>query len=325
MLEYILMPVLLVLALLIIQQSSLRVAIIYAGVFSLVSSMVYLYHDAPDVALAEAVIGSTLATVLYLAALRKQEIFLGESSREQAKPRYRVSKSVKHQRVAAAGLSLLLLALVLYLFIGSRDRAQPELLRAYYMNNFFADTSAKNAVAAIYLQYRVYDTVFETLTLMISVMAVIFFSHHQGHIYDPGASLWQGNFGYRLENEQRLAAPLITLLYPFIMLLALYIILFGHDTPGGGFQGGAILSAILITRYIMLPINDMRMDMLQNIEKIAFIALLISAVYAGIVLWQDFETLPRTAYFIIMNLLIGIKVCMGISIIFIRFVFYESR
>lgn len=325
MLDYILLPVLIVLALLIIQQSSLRVAIIYTGVFSLVNSLVYLYHDAPDVALAEAVIGSTLATVLYLAALRKQELFLDETSREYARPRYRITKSVKYQRIAAGALSASLLALTLFLFISFGDIEQPEMLRRFFTEEFFSDTSAENAVAAIYLQYRVFDTVFETLTLMISVMAVIFFSRYQGNSYKPGAALWQGNFGYRLENEQRLAAPLITILYPFIMLLALYIILFGHNTPGGGFQGGAIMSAVIITRYILLPINDLRMDLLQNIEKTAFIALLISAVFAGMLLWQGLDDLPRTVYFIVMNLLIGIKVCMGISIIFIRFVFYESR
>ena len=33
---------------------------------------------------------------------------------------------------------------------------------------------------------------------------------------------------------------------PFIILFAVYVVIHGHDSPGGGFQGGAILAATLI-------------------------------------------------------------------------------
>jgi multicomponent Na+:H+ antiporter subunit B len=33
---------------------------------------------------------------------------------------------------------------------------------------------------------------------------------------------------------------------PFIMLFAIYVIVHGHDSPGGGFQGGTILAAVMI-------------------------------------------------------------------------------
>ena len=36
------------------------------------------------------------------------------------------------------------------------------------------------------------------------------------------------------------------LMVPFIMLFAVYVLVHGHDSPGGGFQAGAILAAILI-------------------------------------------------------------------------------
>ena len=36
------------------------------------------------------------------------------------------------------------------------------------------------------------------------------------------------------------------LLAPFIILFSLYVLVHGHDSPGGGFQGGAILAAALI-------------------------------------------------------------------------------
>ena len=66
---------LIVLAIAAVNTSHLRRSIIYLGIFSLISSLVYLFYGAPDVAIAEAVIGSSLTTVLFLVAL-KNLVFL---------------------------------------------------------------------------------------------------------------------------------------------------------------------------------------------------------------------------------------------------------
>lgn len=66
---------LIVFAIIAIQTGVLRNAIIYLSVFSLLCSVVYLLLGAPDVAIAEAAIGCTLSTILYLVALKKYRIF----------------------------------------------------------------------------------------------------------------------------------------------------------------------------------------------------------------------------------------------------------
>lgn len=53
-------------------------------------------------------------------------------------------------------------------------------LKNYYIQYFIIDTAALNSVAAIYLNYRVFDTLFETLLLLISVIGIIYFSRHEG-------------------------------------------------------------------------------------------------------------------------------------------------
>lgn len=58
-----------------IQTHYLRHAVIYLSVFSLSISFIYLIYGAPDVAIAEAVIGSTISTILYLVALQKYKVF----------------------------------------------------------------------------------------------------------------------------------------------------------------------------------------------------------------------------------------------------------
>lgn len=66
---------LIIFAILVVQTNRLRRSMIYLGVFSLISSLLYLLYQAPDVAIAEAIIGSTLSTILLLVALKKYKIF----------------------------------------------------------------------------------------------------------------------------------------------------------------------------------------------------------------------------------------------------------
>ncbi len=58
---------------------------------------------------------------------------------------------------------------------------ETSLLPTYYLEHFKEDTFSDNAVAAIYLNYRVFDSIFETLILLVSVMAVIHFSWRHPH------------------------------------------------------------------------------------------------------------------------------------------------
>lgn len=53
-------------------------------------------------------------------------------------------------------------------------------LYAYITTNFQAQTGSLNAVTAIYLDYRMFDTLFETLLLLVSVIGIIYFSRHKG-------------------------------------------------------------------------------------------------------------------------------------------------
>lgn len=53
----------------------LRLAVIYLAVFSLLAAFLYLLYAAPELAIAEAVIGSGLVTLLYLAALKRNKVY----------------------------------------------------------------------------------------------------------------------------------------------------------------------------------------------------------------------------------------------------------
>jgi multicomponent Na+:H+ antiporter subunit B len=48
---------------------------------------------------------------------------------------------------------------------------------------------------------------------------------------------------------------------PFIILFAIYVIVHGHDSPGGGFQGGTILAAtFILIRMIRQDVKPWGLD-----------------------------------------------------------------
>ncbi|MDA3845261.1 MAG: hypothetical protein PF505_01790 [Vallitaleaceae bacterium] len=80
------------------------------------------------------------------------------------------------------GFIMLLMVGLFFLMVKGPIEVLPEAsqLKAYYMTHFMNDTGALNSVTGIYLNYRVFDTLFETLVLLVSVIGIIYFSRHEG-------------------------------------------------------------------------------------------------------------------------------------------------
>ncbi|TVR02740.1 MAG: hypothetical protein EA403_08470 [Spirochaetaceae bacterium] len=78
------------------------------------------------------------------------------------------------KQIAVVVFVVLLMGFVLYLANGEREMLPNEVSR-YYIEHFTEDTGAGNAVAAIYLNYRMYDTIFEALILITSVIGMMHF------------------------------------------------------------------------------------------------------------------------------------------------------
>ncbi len=74
-------------------------------------------------------------------------------------------------------------AVVLFLTLN-----QPLALKSdvaeYYILNAHEKISAPNVVTAIYLYFRYYDTLFETLVLLFSIIGIITLSIHEGEDHD---------------------------------------------------------------------------------------------------------------------------------------------
>ena len=115
----------------------------------------------------------------------------------------------------------------------------------------------------------------------------------------------------------------VGLIHPFILLFGVYLIAGGAHTPGGGFQGGAVLATVFMSRYIALPHRPPDEQLLQWVEKLFFLLLLLFVSLFGVYHLMP-SVLPRATYLFTANVIIGVKVCCGLSLIFQRFIGYES-
>lgn len=210
--------------------------------------------------------------------------------------------------------------LLISLFIQDAEILGAPLME-FFTTNFFEETGATNAVAGIYLNYRVFDTLFEALMLMVSVMEVINVSWSNRH---ERQYQYEEDVLNRRENSE-IVIRMVGIIYPFVILIGLYIILNGHVSPGGGFQGGSILATALISRYLVYPNFDIDLDVIERLEKILFFfIILVPVVYVFMGIQPENTILSHQVYMVVMNSLIGMKVFSGLSIIFYRFVFYEG-
>lgn len=78
------------------------------------------------------------------------------------------------------------------------------------------------------------------------------------------------------------------MLYPFCMLYGFYVVAHGHLTPGGGFQGGAVMATatallVIAHRYehITSHIHKEGMRRLELTGLIGFLLIALSAVFLG--------------------------------------------
>lgn len=72
--------------------------------------------------------------------------------------------------------TLIILLVGLFLFLALQgEHEEQTMIRDYLVSNGETDTGATNLVTSIYLGYRAYDTLGETLVLLLAVSGVVYF------------------------------------------------------------------------------------------------------------------------------------------------------
>ena len=198
-------------------------AVISFIALGLLIAVAWVRLRAPDVALAEAAVGSGLTGALILSALVRMR------RRERAATGTPAGGAEMTSRVLVGVLSLALCAALGWAVLSLPVR--PTGLTGASLAKL-PESGVTNPVTAVLLNYRGYDTLLEVGVLLLAIVAVW--------------SLRRGEWPASDLHDRPLLMSLLRVVLPVLVLAAGYLLWIGAFAPGGAFQGGALLGGAIV-------------------------------------------------------------------------------
>ena len=228
---------------------------------------------------------------------------------------------MKKKSIIREGASLMLvflLASLMSLTFFNLPEVEMELSN-YYIEQGVNDTGAINLITAILFDYRGFDTLGEATVIFAAAGAVAFL------VSKEGASMISAKFSLLVQQT-------LSFIMPFLFLFAFYLIAFGHLSPGGGFTGGVVMAAIVISLTVVFGIKysdtQIKSKYKTFLESFGAIGFLLGGM-VGIFLGGNFLANGQIGVYLgtsgslysaglipYINLMTGLKVAAGLSIIF---------
>jgi multicomponent Na+:H+ antiporter subunit A len=208
-------------------------AALMLGAVGFAMAAFYVVQGAPDLALTQFAI-ETLATVLFVLVLR----FL---PREFVDERAAIRLPI---RLAVAGLTFV--GIFVFALVASQARddvAQPS-VSAEMLERSVPDGKGSNVVNVILVDFRGFDTLGEITVLAVAALGLVALARAARHPGD-GVGTERPPFARLLVVDAS-----ARLLYPSILVVAVYLLFAGHNQPGGGFVGGLTAAAAISLRYL---------------------------------------------------------------------------
>lgn len=222
------------------------VALVLLGGAGLVVCLTFVWFSAPDLALTQLLV-EIVTTVLLLLGLRwlpKRIPFVWTLPGALAALPRRL-RDLAIAVASGAGLAAISYAVM--------TRPLPDnTISRYFMEHAYPQGGGTNVVNVIIVDFRGFDTLGEIAVLgvvAISVYALLRRFRPARESTQP--PLQQKEQGAASAAEDLLVpAVLMRLMFPAIALLAAYLLLRGHNLPGGGFAAGLTFAIAVILQYM---------------------------------------------------------------------------
>jgi multicomponent K+:H+ antiporter subunit A len=218
-------------------------ALILLGGVGLVICMTFVWFSAPDLALTQLLV-EVVTTVLLLLGLRWLPRRIESRGASDLRARLRRYRDIIIAAVAGAGLSALSYA--------TMTRASPDGISRFFLERAYSEGGGTNVVNVILVDFRGFDTLGEIAVVGIVALTVFAllrrFRPARESIEVPEQQRDQA--GGRDGDWLMIASVIMRLLFPVIGVIAIYLLLRGHDLPGGGFVAGLTFSVAIILQYM---------------------------------------------------------------------------
>jgi multicomponent K+:H+ antiporter subunit A len=212
------------------------VALIVVGVVGLIVSIGFVHLSAPDLALTQISV-EVVTVILILLAL----YFL---------PKHTPPESTRSRRLRDGALAVLggLGMGGLSWAAMTRDFTT---LSGYYLEQAKPGGGGTNVVNVILVDFRGFDTFGEIIVLGIAALAI--YALLDGALRGPVArklAAWVPDQPQSADRHPMMMAVATRVMLPLALMVGAYILLRGHNQPGGGFIAGLVVAIALIMQYM---------------------------------------------------------------------------
>jgi multicomponent Na+:H+ antiporter subunit A len=241
------------------------VLLLASGVVGYGSGVLFLFTGAPDVAFTQFAVETVFVIVVASALLALERQGRAACLDE---PRWRPGALA-----VAAGFGAAITALLMAATAGGLDAA---------LSRFFAERSVpaangRNVVNVIIVDFRAMDTLGETTVVLLSLLAALpLLRGGRGAAQDDAPDVGRrAALGSRVVMLEVAARPL----YPMMVIASIWVLLRGHNEPGGGFIGGLIAVSASILWAVTHGVDAARHRLpLRTPTRLAATGVLVAAV-----------------------------------------------
>ena len=141
--------------------------------------------------------------------------------------------------------------------IGDPQSAPNTHVSDYYIEHAIDECNSPNMVTAVIVDYRAFDTMFETTVMFLAGVSVVLILANRPKKRLPAPGLFKrfregaAEPVYRTINKD----VMIAIIEPLILIYAMYVLFHGEVSLGGGFQAGALIGMTYLLD-IMVGRND---------------------------------------------------------------------
>ncbi len=256
-----------------------------AGAGFLVTFYFVLYR-APDLALTQLLVEAvTLILTLLLLARFPGQAQRGEAMRGAFTPRRFLQIAV------SAGFGVLV-SLLAWTAVNYRDGAPPledgaQRAGEYYIDNTVSAAAGTNAVNTILVDFRGFDTLLEVGVFLIAALGCLglvmrYQRRRFGRTGVPNESVPSVS---RTRPDERLNSyiyrTVVSFLFFPLLIFSIYLLLRGHNFPGGGFIGGLLTAVSLVLLSFSMGLERFHAVIRVDPMRVAAAGLFV-AVAAGL-------------------------------------------
>jgi len=202
------------------------------------------------------------------------------------------------------GVSIILINL----FSGFNGNADLGTIASHYAAKGAEEVGSANLVTAVVVTYRGFDTLGEVTILFLAATIVGFFLKIEN----------TENENRQIKYASEILVTASHVLVPIMILFGVYVFINGHLSPGGGFQGGAIIASSLVLMFIAQPrqkIGHRMINIIESISGVSFVLLGVAGILFAsgfldnrIISLGKFGTLFSAGVIPIIYIFIGLKV-----------------